>query len=87
MDPMKDDSLRMLDDMIARRTSDRQSDGAVPAPHLKLESSGDSLDELLSEVPCEQVSLGVSAGIYSSGLNVALQRWPQVDTESIVAPK
>lgn len=84
---MKDDSLRMLDDMIARRTSDRQSDGAVPAPHLKLESSGDSLDELLSEVPCEQVSLGVSAGIYSSGLNVALQRWPQVDTESIVAPK
>lgn len=84
---MKDGSLRMLDEMMGRRSAPRANDGPVPAPHLKLESTGESLDELLSEVPCEQVSLGVSAGIYSSGLNVALQRWPQIETEAIVAPK
>lgn len=83
---MSDGSLRMLDEMSARQAA-RSAQGSIPGPHWNLDQTAVSLDELLNEVPCEGVDLSVPAQIYSSGMNVALQRWPAVLTEAITAPK
>lgn len=84
---MTDGSLRMLNEMTARHASRQSAEGPVPAPHLNLGPSTGSLDELLSDVSCEPVALGISSQVFSSGMNVALQRWSPIDVETIVAPR
>ncbi|WP_010583016.1 DEAD/DEAH box helicase [Schlesneria paludicola] len=77
--------------------------GVVPAPHWRplkakdaqelgqsaelSQSAGDSLDELLSEVATTPIPLAMRTEILSSGLNVALRRWPKVDAEALNLPK
>ena len=89
---MNDGSLRILDEMSARTAAGKTPDGSIPGPHWKRDASGNpdtsgSLDELLAEVPVESVPLGLSTQVFSSGLNVALQRWPAVEVESVAAPR
>lgn len=83
---MSDGSFRMLDEM-ANRLQKRTADGAVPAPHWTLDSSGSSLDTLLDEVPTLTTPLSIATEVFSSGMNVALQRWPVIATETVSAPK
>ena len=47
----------------------------------------DSLDELLGEVAVTSIPMAIRAEILSSGLNVALQRWPQISVEPLNMPK
>ena len=83
---MSDGSLRMLDEM-ASRLQTRPVDGAVPGPHWTLDAGGSSLDMLLDDVPTSTLSLSLSTEVFSSGMNVALQRWPMIETETVLAPK
>ena len=84
--PMSDGSLRMLDEM-ASRLRGRSGEGVVPAPHWTLDNSEESLDALLNDVPTSTLSLSLSAQLFSSGMNGALQRWPSLETITVGAPK
>jgi len=73
------------------------SDGPFQGPHWsplqhidKLELGShtlDSLDELLAEVSVMSIPVAMRAEILSSGLNVALHRWPKVTVEPLNLPK
>ena len=75
----------------------RTAEGNLKGPHWSLLGRKDanqpghesdvSLNELLDEVSISPTSLGMRTEIQSSGLNVALQRWPKVETEIIALPK
>ena len=84
--PMSDGSLRMLDEM-ASRLRGRSGEGVVPAPHWTLDNSEESLDALLNDVPTSTLSLSLSAQLFSSGMNGALQRWPSLETITVGVPK
>ena len=47
----------------------------------------DSLDELISDVAVTSVPMGMRVDIHSSGQNVALRRWPAIETEPQSLPK
>ncbi len=47
----------------------------------------DSLEELLGEVTVFPIPMTMRAEILSSGLNVALQRWPKISVEPLNMPK
>ncbi|MEK6259332.1 MAG: DEAD/DEAH box helicase [Planctomycetota bacterium] len=83
---MNDGSLRMLDEM-ASRLQTRPADGAVPGPHWTVDDAGMSLDSLLNDVPTSTLSLSLSTQLFSSGMNVALQRWPEIETTTVSSPK
>ncbi len=83
---MSEGSRRMLDEM-ASRLKTRSDDGVVPAPHWTLDNAGSSLDMLLDDVPTSTLSLALSTKLFSSGMNVALQRWPSLETITVAAPK
>ena len=83
---MSDGSLRMLDEM-ASRLQTRPADGTVPGPHWTLDAGGSSLGMLLDDVPTSTLSLSMATEVFSSGMNVALQRWPTIETETVLAPK
>ena len=83
---MTDGSLRILDEM-ATRSNSRLTDGVVPGPHWTQDSECVSLASLLDDVPTLQVPISLTAQIYSSGMNVALRRWPSMETNTVSAPK
>lgn len=83
---MTDGSLRILDEM-ATRSNSRLTDGVVPGPHWTQDSECVSLASLLDDVPTLQVPISLTAQIYSSGMNVALRRWPSLETNTVSAPK
>ena len=83
---MSDGSLRMLDEMASRLQA-RPADGTVPGPHWTLDDAGTSLDALLDDVPTSALSLSLSTQLFSSGMNVALQRWPVLETTVVSSPK
>ena len=81
----------------SRSATSRAASGGLQGPHwspLKdIDAKGlgslssDSLDELLSDVGIINVPLAMRAEILSSGLNVALQRWPKVAADPLNLPK
>src|SRR5579862_9847340 len=72
-------------------------DGHLQGPHWSPLKDADakalgnhaleSLDELLAEVDLTSIPLAMRAEILSSGLNVALHRWPKVIIEPLNLPK
>ena len=76
----------------SRSATSRETDGILQGPHwgsLKDAKSQDlagmseeSLDELLNDVGVTSIPLKLRAEILSSGLNVALQRWPKLAADT-----
>lgn len=83
---LRDRDAQFLDE-LSGRVAQRKSDGTVPPPHWAQGAMESSLDSLLDDVPTSSLPLAISADVYSSGMNVALRRWPAIETIVDKGPK
>jgi SNF2 family DNA or RNA helicase len=86
-----------MSDVRTESTTQRKTSGLFQGPHWQslhgadarelANQSPDSLEELLGEVSVFPIPLAMRTEIMSSGLNVALQRWPKLNAETLALPK